>query len=107
MQGLAKLLVIEDDPTTRQHLSIILDFVGEQCDVIESSQTDQINWSEIWAGCILGSINGNALSSELKEKLLKANHIPLLIADKQPYGLDEFPNYVGELRFPAEFPSTE
>jgi sigma-54 specific flagellar transcriptional regulator A len=104
MQGLAKLLVIEDDPTTRQHLSIILDFVGEQCDVIESSQTDQINWSEIWAGCILGSINGNALSSELKEKLLKANHIPLLIADKQPYGLDEFPNYVGELDFPLNFP---
>ncbi len=104
MQGLAKLLVIEDDPTTRQHLSIILDFVGEQCDVIESSQTDQINWSEIWAGCILGSMNGKALSSELKEKLLKANHIPLLIADKQPYGLDEFPNYVGELDFPLNFP---
>ncbi len=104
MQGLAKLLVIEDDPTTRQHLSIILDFVGEQCDVIESSQTDQINWSEIWAGCILGSMNGKALSSELKEKLLKANHIPLLIADKQPYCLDEFPNYVGELDFPLNFP---
>ena len=42
MQGLAKLLVIEDDPTTRQHLSIILEFVGELCDVVTSSKIDKI-----------------------------------------------------------------
>ncbi|HGF7544231.1 TPA: sigma-54 dependent transcriptional regulator, partial [Vibrio cholerae] len=30
--------------------------------------------------------------------------IPLLIANKQPYSLEEFPNYVGELDFPLNYP---
>jgi sigma-54 specific flagellar transcriptional regulator A len=104
MQGLAKLLVIEDNPSTRQHLSIILEFVGEECSVITSSQVDQIDWSTTWAGCILGSMNENSIIPSLKARLLKANHIPLLVANKQPYSLDEYPNYVGELDFPLNFP---
>uniref|UniRef100_UPI003F586116 hypothetical protein n=1 Tax=Vibrio cholerae TaxID=666 RepID=UPI003F586116 len=48
MQSLAKLLVIEDDAAIRLNLSVILEFVGEQCEVIESTQIDQINWSAVW-----------------------------------------------------------
>lgn len=96
MQSLAKLLVIEDDAAIRLNLSVILEFVGEQCEVIESTQIDQINWSAVWGGCILGSLRGQALSEQLIQSLTKANHIPLLVANKQPYSLEEFPNYVGE-----------
>ncbi|MGX9417229.1 sigma-54 dependent transcriptional regulator [Vibrio sp. RC27] len=103
MQGLAKLLVIEDDPTTRQHLSIILEFVGELCDVVTSSKIDKIDWSLPWAGCILGSMEYGTISTELREHLSKANHIPLLVANQQPYSIDEFPNFVGELDFPLNF----
>ncbi|ACP06362.1 sigma-54 dependent transcriptional regulator [Vibrio cholerae] len=101
MQSLAKLLVIEDDAAIRLNLSVILEFVGEQCEVIESTQIDQINWSAVWGGCILGSLRGQALSEQLIQSL---NHIPLLVANKQPYSLEEFPNYVGELDFPLNYP---
>ncbi|HCJ6867547.1 TPA: sigma-54-dependent Fis family transcriptional regulator [Vibrio cholerae] len=105
MQSLAKLLVIEDDAAIRLNLSVILEFVGEQCEVIESTQIDQINWSAVWGGCILGSLRGQALSEQLIQSFLtKANHIPLLVANKQPYSLEEFPNYVGELDFPLNYP---
>ncbi|EKG0011060.1 sigma-54 dependent transcriptional regulator [Vibrio cholerae] len=104
MQSLAKLLVIEDDAAIRLNLSVILEFVGEQCEVIESTQIDQINWSAVWGGCILGSLRGQALSEPLIQSLTKANHIPLLVANKQPYSLEEFPNYVGELDFPLNYP---
>ena len=100
MQGLAKLLVIEDDPSIRLNLSIILEFVGEQCEVVESSLADQVNWSATWTGCILGSLKDHKLSESLASSLASANHIPLLMADKQPYSLEEFPQFVGELEFP-------
>lgn len=48
MQSLAKLLVIEDDAAIRLNLSVILEFVGEQCEVIESTQLAQVNWSAVW-----------------------------------------------------------
>ncbi|KJJ57475.1 Fis family transcriptional regulator, partial [Vibrio cholerae] len=41
---------------------------------------------------------------QLIQSLTKANHIPLLVANKQPYSLEEFPNYVGELDFPLNYP---
>lgn len=104
MQGLAKLLVIEDDPSIRLSLSTILEFVGEQCEVIESSQLDQIDWSAVWAGCILGSLGTQCLPELLSNSLAKANHIPLLVANKQPYSLEEFPHFVGELDFPLNYP---
>ncbi len=104
MQGLAKLLVIEDEPSIRLNLSIILEFVGEQCEVIESSQAEQVDWSSAWTGCILGSLKGQKLSDSLAFSLANANHIPLLIAGTQPYSLEEFPQFVGELEFPLNYP---
>ncbi len=104
MQGLAKLLVIEDDPSIRLNLSIILEFVGEQCEVIESSQADKVDWSSTWTGCILGSMQEKKLPEFLVSSLTKSNHIPLLMANKQPYSLEEFSQFVGELEFPLNYP---
>lgn len=104
MQGLAKLLVIEDDDSKRINLSNILEFVGEQCEAITSSQIDNIELSGLWAGCIVGSVKGNKLTTTLSDKLVSANHIPLLIAGKQPYSLEDYPHYVGELEYPLNYP---
>lgn len=104
MQGIAKLLVIDDDPRNRLNLSTILEFVGEQCEVIDSSQVGQMDWSAVWTGCILGSFSNQQLPETLAGCLSKANHIPLLLANAQPYSLDVFPNYVGELEFPLNYP---
>lgn len=104
MQGLAKLLVIEDDAQARINLSNILEFVGEQCEAISSDQLDDLDWSRVWAGCILGSLNDKKLSAELSDKLSKANHIPLLIAGKHSYPVEELTNYVGELEYPLNYP---
>ncbi|SDH52314.1 sigma-54 specific transcriptional regulator, flagellar regulatory protein A [Vibrio xiamenensis] len=104
MQGLAKLLVIEDNAQARTNLSNILEFVGEQCEAIPSNQIHDIDWSQLWTGCIIGSLQGDQLTAELSEKLFKANHIPLLIAGKHSYPVDEFTNYVGELEYPLNYP---
>ncbi|MBF8999485.1 MULTISPECIES: sigma-54 dependent transcriptional regulator [Vibrio] len=103
MQGLAKLIVIEDDAATRHSLNTILEFVGEQCESISSSQIEQIEWSSVWAGCILGSISGNTLPESLADVLLRTNHIPLLVAGKQPYSIADYSNFLGELEFPLNY----
>jgi len=104
MQGLAKLLVIEDDANARTNLSTILEFVGEQCEAISSDQIGDLDWSAIWAGCIVGSLASDTLSPELSEKLSHANHIPLLIAGKHSYPVEELTHYVGELDYPLNYP---
>ncbi|MFB9134900.1 sigma-54 dependent transcriptional regulator [Vibrio olivae] len=104
MQGLAKLLVIEDSAQARTNLSNILEFVGEQCEAIHSDQINDIDWSQFWAGCIIGSLQGGQLTAELSEKLFTANHVPILIAGKHHYPVDEHTNYVGELEFPLNYP---
>ncbi|WP_100753287.1 sigma-54 dependent transcriptional regulator [Vibrio salilacus] len=104
MQGLAKLLVIDDDAQARTSLSNILEFVGEQCEAISSHQLDDLDWSQVWAGCILGSLDSKQLSADLRCKLSQANHIPLLTAGKHSYPVDELTNYVGELEYPLNYP---
>lgn len=105
MHGLAKLLIIEDDANIRHHLQTIFEFVGEACRVVESSQLDEIDWSEIWSGCILGSLKGGQLPDALSYLLLnRASHIPLLSVNKQSYNLDQYPSYIGDLDFPLNYP---
>ncbi|MDN3610673.1 sigma-54 dependent transcriptional regulator [Vibrio ostreicida] len=104
MQGLAKLLVIEDDAQKRINLSNILEFVGEQCESIDSEQLEYINWSDTWAGCIVGSLKEQSFPSELQQKLSQANHIPLLVVGSHHYPVESLTQYVGELEFPLNFP---
>ncbi|MCG9598104.1 sigma-54 dependent transcriptional regulator [Vibrio sp. Isolate25] len=104
MQGLAKLLVIEDDAQARINLSNILEFVGEQCEAISSAQLNDVDWSDVWAGCIVGSLQNNHFSTQLSSQLSQANHIPLLIAGTHSYPVEEMTNYVGELEYPLNYP---
>ncbi|WP_341658939.1 sigma-54 dependent transcriptional regulator [Vibrio sp.] len=104
MQGLAKLLVIEDDAQARIVLRNILEFVGEQCEAISSAQLNDVDWSNVWAGCILGSMNNQGFSTQLNGHLLKANHIPLLMLGPHSYPVEEMTNYVGELEYPLNYP---
>ncbi|WGV99549.1 sigma-54 dependent transcriptional regulator [Vibrio sp. YMD68] len=104
MHGLSKILVIEDDAQVRINLSNILEFVGEQCEVVTSDHIEDIDWSKFSAGCILGSIQGEVLPSSLSQQLSSVHHIPLLVAGKQAYPVDDYPQYVGELEFPLNYP---
>ena len=104
MQGLAKLLLIEDDDQARINLSTILEFVGEQCEAISSDQLDDLDWSDVWAGCIVGSLVDQTFSSELQTALSLSSHIPLLIAGKHSYPVEELTNYVGDLEYPLNYP---
>ena len=105
MQGLAKILVIEDDAQARINLSNILEFVGEQCEAITFDCLDDIDWSIAWAGCILGTLSSNLSLSKLNNKLSQANHIPLLTTPgEQAHIVEELANYVGELEYPLNYP---
>lgn len=104
MQGLAKLLVIEDDAQSRLNLSNILEFVGELCEVISADQINTVDWSRVWSGCIIGSLKGDGFSPLLIDKLAQSNHIPLLIMGEHLYPVDDLPNYVGDLALPLNYP---
>ncbi|EFP94955.1 sigma-54 dependent transcriptional regulator [Vibrio caribbeanicus] len=105
MQGLAKILVIEDDAQARINLSNILEFVGEQCEAVTFDCLEDIDWSIAWAGCILGTLHSNLSSSQLNNKLSQANHVPLLTTSgEQAHIVEELTNYVGELEYPLNYP---
>lgn len=104
MQGLAKLLVIEDDAQAQTNLTSILDFVGEQCEVVNVEQLDSLDLSGIWSGCIVGSISKIEDATKLNERLSRASHIPLLITNSQFPFAEDLTNYVGDLAYPLNYP---
>lgn len=104
MQGLAKLLVIEDDIEQKIQLTTILEFVGEQAEVVSSDQVEGINLSRDWTGCILGTINQESEQRLLEERLAAAVQIPLLKLNTNTIHLEEFPQFIGELQLPLNYP---
>ncbi|MGR5235509.1 sigma-54 dependent transcriptional regulator [Vibrio alfacsensis] len=104
MQGLAKLLVIDDDAQSRLAISNILEFVGEGCEAVSSDQLDDLNWSGLWAGCIVGNITAGRAAAAVMAHLNEAYHIPLLILGSFPLPVDNLPNFVGELEQPLNYP---
>ncbi|CAM2747807.1 sigma-54 dependent transcriptional regulator [Vibrio mytili] len=104
MQGLAKLLVIDDDATSRLNLSNILEFVGESCEAVSSDQLIELDWSGLWSGCIVGNIEVGSASTNVVTHLSRANHIPLLLMGDFPLSVDHLPNFVGELDLPLNYP---
>ncbi len=104
MQGLAKLLVIEDNAQAQTNLASILDFVGEQCEVVCAAQIDSLDLSSIWSGCIIGSIDKTEEVLKLRQRLSQANHIPLLITNSQFPAAEDLTNYVGDLAYPLNYP---
>ncbi len=104
MQSLAKLLVIDDDASSRLNLSNILEFVGESCKAVSSEQLGDIDWSDLWSGCIVGNILSDSAAETVRGHLNDAYHIPLLTMGCFPLPVDELPSFVGELEQPLNYP---
>ncbi|HCG7920835.1 sigma-54 dependent transcriptional regulator [Vibrio parahaemolyticus] len=104
MQGLAKLLVIDDDASSRLNLSNILEFVGESCEAVGSEQLGDVDWSSVWSGCIVGNISAGRAATAVMARLNDAYHIPLLVLGSFPLPVDDLPNFVGELEQPLNYP---
>ena len=104
MQGLAKLLVIDDDAPSRLNISNILEFVGESCEAVSSDQLGDVDWSAVWSGCIVGNISAGHSATAVKAHLNEAHHIPLLVMSSFPLPVDDLPNFVGELEQPLNYP---
>ena len=96
MQGLAKLLVIDDDAPSRLNISNILEFVGESCEAVSSDQLGDVDWSAVWSGCIVGNISAGHAATAVMAHLKEAYHIPLLVMGSFPLPVDDLPNFVGE-----------
>ncbi|WP_158134109.1 sigma-54 dependent transcriptional regulator [Vibrio navarrensis] len=103
MQGLAKLLVIEDDEKNRLNLSNILEFVWENCEALPSAQIESVDWSTVWSGVIVGYVHDRSLAAVMA-KLHSAHHIPLLVMGDFAHPVDDMPNLIGELEFPLNYP---
>lgn len=104
MQGLAKLLVIDDDASSRLNLSNILEFVGENCEAVSSDQLSDVDWSSVWSCCIVGNIPAGQAANTVISHLNSAYHIPLLVMGRFPLPVDDLPNFVGELELPLNYP---
>ncbi|BBM64108.1 sigma-54 dependent transcriptional regulator [Vibrio alfacsensis] len=104
MQGLAKLLVIDDDAPSRLNISNILEFVGESCEAVSTDQLGDVDWSGVWAGCIIGNVSAGRAATTLMAHLRQAHHIPLLVLGPFPLSVDDLPNFVGELEQPLNYP---
>ncbi len=104
MHTATKVLVIEDDRQLQRDIQTILQFVGEECQVVASKDLDQIDLSAVWAGCILGSCEDAASYQEVAQQMSFANQIPLLVLGEAKYQVDQFTHYVGELEFPLNYP---
>ncbi|MGR5131457.1 sigma-54 dependent transcriptional regulator [Vibrio alfacsensis] len=104
MQGLAKLLIIDDDAQSRLAISNILEFVGESCEAVSSEQLGELDWSGVWAGCIVSNISAGWASTTLMSHLKQAHHIPLLVMGSFSLPVDDLPNFVGELEQPLNYP---
>ncbi|EDP59153.1 sigma-54 dependent transcriptional regulator [Vibrio sp. AND4] len=104
MQGLAKLLVIDDNAASRLNISNILEFVGESCEAVSSDQLGDVDWSAIWSGCIVVNLCAGHAATAVMARLSQAHHIPLLVMGTFPLPVDDLPNFVGELEQPLNYP---
>ena len=104
MHGLAKTLIIEDDDQNRHNLKVILEFIGEHCHAISSSELSTFEWSDPWSACFLGQISSGSNKDFIKQSLVNNNHIPVIMLAGAKHDLDDLTNYVGELNQPVNYP---
>ncbi|WP_087021533.1 sigma-54 dependent transcriptional regulator [Thaumasiovibrio subtropicus] len=103
MQGVAKILVIDDDAQSRHDLSVIFDFVGEQCQAVPLQQVDETLSTRTWCACFIGKITAKKQLIPTLEKLFKEQHIPLIGYQEHHDTLSSLSNYVGELKRPLNY----
>lgn len=104
MQGLTKILVIEDDEKFRHDLGVILEFIGEQCLLCSTTELHDSHWEQVEGTCFLGNIHSPQRLSQVLDNLATHNHIPVIALAKHKTELSGLPNFVGELELPLNYP---
>ncbi|MFS1875154.1 sigma-54 dependent transcriptional regulator [Enterovibrio norvegicus] len=104
MQGLAKILVIEDDEKFRHDLGVILEFIGEQYLLCSTTELNEMHWKQAEGACFLGNIHSPQRLSQVLENLAINNHIPVIALSKHKTELSGLANFVGELELPLNYP---
>ncbi|WP_158161665.1 sigma-54 dependent transcriptional regulator [Grimontia hollisae] len=104
MQGLTKILVIEDDEQFRHDLGVILEFIGEQCLLCSTTELNDSHWKQVEGACFLGNIHSPQRLSQVLDNLAIHNHIPVIALAKHKTELSGLPNFVGELELPLNYP---
>ncbi|WP_097356945.1 sigma-54 dependent transcriptional regulator [Candidatus Enterovibrio escicola] len=103
MQGLTKILVIEDDEKFRHDLGVILEFIGEQYQLCSTIKLNDMHWKQADGPCFLGNINSTQSLSQILGNLVINNHIPIIALSKHKAKLSGLPNFVGGLEQPLNY----
>ncbi len=103
MQSVAKILVIDDDAQSRHDLSVIFDFVGEQCQAVPLQDVDETLSKNSWNACFIGKVTSKKTLLATLEKLSNDKHIPLIGFQEHHEILSSLSNYVGELKRPLNY----
>ncbi|MEZ8143461.1 sigma-54-dependent Fis family transcriptional regulator [Enterovibrio norvegicus FF-33] len=104
MQGLTKILVIEDDEKFRHDVGVILEFIGEQYLLCSTTELNDSHWKQAGGVCFLGNIHSPQRLSQVLDNLAINNHIPVIALAKHKTELAGLPNFVGELELPLNYP---
>ena len=103
MQGLEKILLIDDDQQHRHDLSVILQFVGIDHVAMATCELNNAIWGQNWAGCLFGTIESTSLRNDVLNTLKKHHHIPVVSLLSDVEKLAELPNYVGNVIRPVNY----
>ncbi|CED72040.1 sigma 54 dependent transcription regulator [Aliivibrio wodanis] len=104
MQGLGKTLIIEDDEQNRHNLKVILEFIGENCHAISTSELSNFDWNISLSACFLGQVSNKKQQELIKESLIIHHHIPIITLVGASHDIEGLTNYVGELNQPINYP---
>lgn len=104
MQGLTKILVIEDDETFRHDLGVILEFIGEQYLLCSANELNDMHWKQAEDICFLGNIHSSSRLSQIINNLATNKSIPIIALSKYKSELSGLSNFVGELELPLNYP---
>lgn len=103
MQGVAKILIIDDNHSFQQNLSVIMDFVGEQYQLVSSQSVDGSLFDNEWETCFLGHIDQTSQLFKIVELLQKYPNIPVVALSMHHDVLSVLTNHVGDLRLPLSY----
>lgn len=103
MQGLTKILVIEDDETFRHDLGVILEFIGEQYLLCSADELTDTHWKHAEEVCFLGHVYSPECLAKIIDNLTVNKFIPIIALPKYKTELSALPNFVGELELPLNY----
>nr|WP_086941116.1 sigma-54 dependent transcriptional regulator [Thaumasiovibrio occultus] len=103
MQGVAKILVIDDEAQSRHDLGVIFEFVGEPCVCLPLSLVEKTLPEHAWKACFVGKIASKRALTAVLDTINEQTHLPMLALREHHELLSSFPNYVGDMRTPLTY----